>query len=355
MSNEDATQVVSTEPKFLLVDEQGVATHVQGEMIVGRSDECDLVVDDPKASRKHAKIRIEGATLVVEDLGSTNGTHHEGVRKPAFNCLDGESLSFPNARFRLKVEQPFSAASFDPDKTMPVDLSELRGAAAASVPSEKPIQAPESDAVAETASAKDRQPEQPKSELGHKVDQSEDDNTGGDGTSGAWWESGEHKSDGTAVFKLDELGGGKTNVAALVQLGPALEPRIVVKSGVEAGNEFKLHKGSFVLGKDASCDIRLSEETVSDQHAKLIHDGHTWQLVNLLALNHTYVNDEKIQSVYLNSGDQIRLGGTMLVFQLPDIGAKSEGSSKKTVLWYGVGALSVALAGGLYLLWKASV
>jgi S-DNA-T family DNA segregation ATPase FtsK/SpoIIIE len=40
---------------------------------IGRSG-CDVVLDDPELSRRHAKIRIQGSLATLEDLGSTNGT-----------------------------------------------------------------------------------------------------------------------------------------------------------------------------------------------------------------------------------------------------------------------------------------
>ena len=47
---------------------------------IGRSRECDVVIDDPNISRKHAEVRrtIEGWTVV--DLGSTNGIKVNGRR-----------------------------------------------------------------------------------------------------------------------------------------------------------------------------------------------------------------------------------------------------------------------------------
>jgi hypothetical protein len=41
---------------------------------IGRLAECDVVVDDPGASRQHATIRRTDAGFVLTDLGSTNGT-----------------------------------------------------------------------------------------------------------------------------------------------------------------------------------------------------------------------------------------------------------------------------------------
>jgi Protein of unknown function (DUF3662)/FHA domain len=46
----------------------------QPEVTIGRLPECDVVVDDPGASRQHARIRRTDGGFVLVDLGSTNGT-----------------------------------------------------------------------------------------------------------------------------------------------------------------------------------------------------------------------------------------------------------------------------------------
>jgi transcriptional regulator with GAF, ATPase, and Fis domain len=67
---------------------------VSDTLTIGRSDECDVVVDHPKLSRKHARVtRRQG--LAVEDLGSTNGilvggaTRHGG---PPTTLREGEAF-----------------------------------------------------------------------------------------------------------------------------------------------------------------------------------------------------------------------------------------------------------------------
>jgi adenylate cyclase len=45
-------------------------------MVIGRAaDQCDFVVAHPTVSRRHARLRVAGDALQVEDLGSTNGTN----------------------------------------------------------------------------------------------------------------------------------------------------------------------------------------------------------------------------------------------------------------------------------------
>ena len=53
---------------------------VRGEMVVGRSPECSICVEDEFASNLHARIYQTGEGYYVEDLGSTNGTYVNGRR-----------------------------------------------------------------------------------------------------------------------------------------------------------------------------------------------------------------------------------------------------------------------------------
>jgi type III secretion system (T3SS) inner membrane Yop/YscD-like protein len=49
-------------------------------LTIGRDPTCGLVLSDPRVSRRHAALRVDGTTLVIEDLGSTGGTRVNGFR-----------------------------------------------------------------------------------------------------------------------------------------------------------------------------------------------------------------------------------------------------------------------------------
>ena len=42
---------------------------------MGRGDQAEIRLDDPFASSRHAKLTRQGGIVVIEDLGSTNGTY----------------------------------------------------------------------------------------------------------------------------------------------------------------------------------------------------------------------------------------------------------------------------------------
>jgi pSer/pThr/pTyr-binding forkhead associated (FHA) protein len=48
---------------------------ISGELTIGRSDKCKLVLNDTYVSQMHARIFTRGQSVMLEDLGSTNGTY----------------------------------------------------------------------------------------------------------------------------------------------------------------------------------------------------------------------------------------------------------------------------------------
>ncbi len=53
---------------------EGRDLELREELLLGRAPECRVVVNDPFASARHARLVPRGAGVWLEDLGSTNGT-----------------------------------------------------------------------------------------------------------------------------------------------------------------------------------------------------------------------------------------------------------------------------------------
>jgi hypothetical protein len=78
------------------------------QISIGRSDENDVVLDDPNVSRRHAVIQQKAGQYIIVDQGSSNGTFVDGVRitKPT-RLQGGEQLSIGG--IQLAVQSPFGA------------------------------------------------------------------------------------------------------------------------------------------------------------------------------------------------------------------------------------------------------
>lgn len=57
---------------------RGLHVDILGPVVIGRSPSSDIVIDEPYVSATHARFTIQGPALVLEDLGSTNGTMVNG-------------------------------------------------------------------------------------------------------------------------------------------------------------------------------------------------------------------------------------------------------------------------------------
>jgi S1-C subfamily serine protease len=81
--------------------------------VIGRDEECDLVLDDDQISRRHTELDQSTGRVVIRDLDSRNGTFVNGKRIHEPTTLDGnEQLRFGN-----------TVASLSPSKSAPTVLA----------------------------------------------------------------------------------------------------------------------------------------------------------------------------------------------------------------------------------------
>ena len=76
-----------------------------GGATIGRSRQCDVMLDDPNVSRTHAEIRPRGGSWVLSDLGSTNGSRLNGRRLEGSEVLKpGDEIELGTSRIRFELE-----------------------------------------------------------------------------------------------------------------------------------------------------------------------------------------------------------------------------------------------------------
>lgn len=73
---------------------------------LGRSRECDCVLDDPNISRKHAELRRgSNGDWQIVDLGSTNGVKINGRLTDSSRLSPGDEVVLGTTRFTFDIEQ----------------------------------------------------------------------------------------------------------------------------------------------------------------------------------------------------------------------------------------------------------
>jgi hypothetical protein len=87
---------------------------------------------------------------------------------------------------------------------------------------------------------------------------------------------------------------------------------------VVAGQEtsLPLTRDTYTLGRHRNNDIVISDPKVSSFHARLDRAPEGFVIVDLKSRNGSYVNGERIESVQLHTGDEVRLGTALLAYKV---------------------------------------
>ncbi len=90
----------------LLWDEKEIAL-AEGENVIGRDYASEVLVDDPKVSRRHASIVLAGGRARLTDLASSNGTFCNGARIGApVELSDGDRIRVGRVHLVFRTLDP---------------------------------------------------------------------------------------------------------------------------------------------------------------------------------------------------------------------------------------------------------
>jgi len=78
-------------------------------VVLGRHEECDVIIFDRRASRKHARLEKVGEHYFVEDLGSRNGTLVNDQPVSRQILKDGDEITICDTRFVFREDAPAPA------------------------------------------------------------------------------------------------------------------------------------------------------------------------------------------------------------------------------------------------------
>ena len=270
---------------YKLVALDGGVEHAldKARLTVGRGHECDIRIPADEVSKRHAVLTVEGSSIAIEDLDSTNGTYVNNRRVRARRSLaPGDVIRFESIAFYL---------SSSADASLTVLAHNLPRSAAANrskitIGAEEP---------AETVFEQ---------EYSLPAD----------------WPTAENDSlfthrssryDSARVERiLDERlpDPGELTAVLLVMSGPLDPPLFGLKADAR--------KHHWTIGRAADQSIRVRDISVSARHATLIYDRDRWAIRDEQSSNRVKVNGEVQSLAPILDGDLITLGKVDLVFRL---------------------------------------
>ncbi len=274
--------------KFLLVsvaNGEEFALADGGSYTIGRNEDCDLVVSEGYPSRQHARISVQDGQVVLEDLGSTNGTY---VNKRQIDALTtvkpGDVIKFDSAAYHL----------VSPESGSSTLVMRNLGSTSQVPASSSIVIEEEQDAGSETAF--------------HQAFPLPAD----------WGESGESSQTlGGSSFSREEidrlldrsLPKDRKVSAALVITSGNHKSRVV-------GLIAKGQSERWSIGRSNTCQFPLSDPSVSSQHATLQFSGGAWEIIDANSTNGIKINGRREMKGRLRDGDKLSLGQVNMVFRL---------------------------------------
>ncbi len=85
--------------------EPGMIYDLDGDIVLGRGDRAEIRLEDPFASSSHARVYEQGNIVVIEDLGSTNGTYlNEELLQTPRPLHPGDRVRIGDSEFSFEVD-----------------------------------------------------------------------------------------------------------------------------------------------------------------------------------------------------------------------------------------------------------
>ncbi|MDY7228684.1 FHA domain-containing protein [Hyalangium rubrum] len=294
--------------KLIIEDDEGRKTVVpfaREEITIGRQEGNTIRLSDRNVSRRHARLLRVNGHVVVEDLGSSNGTRINGERISGQSTVkDGDLIQIGDYDLALQSE-----------------------AAAAASASRRP---------AANDEPSDPHGSEPETELETPVQEEEPAAAGA---------PGDARRHSTSIIRMDQVESTRTRKVQELEAEDA--PRLVVVSAELKGQEFACIRTEMRIGRTDDNDIVIDHRSLSRTHAKIVReDNGEWRVIDMQSANGLTVNGESYAQASLSNGDVVELGHVKLRFVAAGEAAGAIASGGRSKLPMVLGLVGLLLLGG---------
>ncbi len=289
-----------------LVDGKEYAVADSG-LVFGRDASCDVVVPQNEVSRRHAGITIGDDGYVLRDT-SANGLYVNGERVQGSRKLArADILRIGSEEFRFYADVLAAGASLAAKPATAAAVAESAAPATAmTVPSD--VDLFEMDLVPAAPAAMPTRPAMPTPPA---------------------------SAPPAPTAPVNAAPTPAASSPAAASPGAVKDPRAVtavlesLNEGPGKGTRYELRSALGHVGRGAHNDVRLSDESVSETHAKLQRREDGWYIVDMGSTNGTYAGGSRVMGEKkLEGSPDVRFGG--MKFRFTPLGGQDVSETKGT-------------------------
>jgi pSer/pThr/pTyr-binding forkhead associated (FHA) protein len=281
--------------KLIIEDDEGrktVVPLVREEITIGRQDGNVIKLSERNVSRRHARLKKDNGSLVIEDLGSYNGVRVNGERiSGPTKIKEGDLIEIGD--YDLGVQGRFEFPTTPP----PAQPKMGRTTIPPSMMAQRPAPIIQSPGTASSAGA-EPPPPPPAPAAGSA-------STGAATAGGA-----------TAIIRVSDIMKSAPQIEVR-DLQKGEMPRLVGLTGNVRGKEFFLMRTEVKIGRSEENDIAIDHQSMSRQHARFVLEDASWKVVDNKSANGVHINGEQYAIGAVRPGDTVELGHLKFRFCAP--------------------------------------
>jgi len=269
--------------KLIIEDDEGRKTVVQllrDEITIGRQDGNTIKLSERNVSRRHARLKRDNSSMVIEDLGSYNGVRVNGERITApTKVKEGDLIEIGDydlglqGRVEFPTTPPPGGAKVGRTTIPPGMGQRPAGITQPQISTPPPVDMPPMSMPAPGSAS-----------------------TLNAGVGGA-----------TAIIRVTDLMKSAPEIEVR-DLPKGERPSLFGLSGNVRGKEFFLLRTEVKIGRSDDNDISIDHQSLSRQHARFVLENAVWKVIDNKSANGVHINGELYAISAVKPGDTVELG-----------------------------------------------
>lgn len=290
---------------------------LEGEVILGRAEDCGVTIDDRAISRKHLFFTSSDTGLKVEKQSKFASMLVNGGECEQVSLNDGDIINV--GPYIIKVRFDKKEKQEDVAKAEEENNQEIEG----QVPGDDSDQEVDENLNLQGESDLSANKSEEKNEFSGLEEDSEADKSNElDGGNLNIDSSGDPLAEGEEAFSgqpdmeeefpdLGDADDGETKISSAEELNVQL----IFPDGAANVTEYDITQEKVIIGRSKKCDIVIQDKKSSRQNTLIQKLGVRFFVKDLDSSNGTYVNGVKVSEQELSGEDIVRIGDTEFQFK----------------------------------------